>query len=274
MKKNRKGTTNLASDEAYKIIYGACRGIPYNGRDIGNRFRLSCLSFSARYSEQAWIIPPQTLRLDIDDVIEKLLKRNASPKISKSDNEPCVGLRLWGPFDLARSHLLNFGAWCLNPPEDEQRNLRLNSMLGEIKSARSLLEKLLSRDRLNFLGIPNQTFKQIGSDSDIYWEAFYRKTEATLNGLMATANDLAFLSDTIELELMVSSEHKQRTGRPRDIWKAEFVSYLAHLWRVLTREEASRSPASLFGEFVDAAWRSFDENVPEVSFDRAIRERR
>jgi hypothetical protein len=53
----------------------------------------------------------------------------------------------------------------------------------------------------------------------------------------------------------------------------EFIERLSNLWVLLTGNEPSRTDDSLFGTFVHAAWNSYDENMPEVSFARAIRER-
>jgi hypothetical protein len=62
-------------------------------------------------------------------------------------------------------------------------------------------------------------------------------------------------------------------GRPRLIWMEEFVDEMATLWRLLTLEERTYSDDSYFGRFVQAAWESLDEEMPEVSFSRAIRKR-
>jgi len=81
------------------------------------------------------------------------------------------------------------------------------------------------------------------------------------------------LQRLVEQERSLARVNEQVTGRPRLMWKTDFVWRMAHLWRLLTGQEPSKADDSLFGSFVYAAWNSFDENIPEISFARAIRER-
>jgi hypothetical protein len=67
--------------------------------------------------------------------------------------------------------------------------------------------------------------------------------------------------------------NEQSIGRPRAIWRTDFVSRLAHLWQILTGVEASKAEDSLFGSFVYEAWNSLDAEMPEVSFARALRDK-
>jgi hypothetical protein len=66
----------------------------------------------------------------------------------------------------------------------------------------------------------------------------------------------------------VSPEHG---GRPRLKWREEFIGSLAHAWWALTNCTPSANPQSLFADFVEAAWRSGGDHLPELSWERAIR---
>jgi hypothetical protein len=265
----------LTNEEAYKLISAVGRGnsYKYKGRYVGEKFRQSVKYFSVTEPGRDWTPPPQRYRLDIDDVIEKLLSRNSTPMISRMDGENSSPLRLWGPFSLARDHLSFFAVWQSDPAFDENRNLGLQSLANDLKRAKESLDRLLNRDSLSYYFIPSKTLKSIGDDG-FYWSIFSEKVDHALNTFGAVAQDISDLSNIVETELEVVSQTKQVTGRPRETWKAEFVSSVAGLWQLLTKEEASGSPDSLFGEFVQAAWRSYDDNVPDISFDRAIRERK
>jgi hypothetical protein len=55
--------------------------------------------------------------------------------------------------------------------------------------------------------------------------------------------------------------------------KDGFIGMAADLWADLTGESASRDDQSLFASFVSSIWYSYDEDAPDVSFSRALRDR-
>jgi hypothetical protein len=63
-------------------------------------------------------------------------------------------------------------------------------------------------------------------------------------------------------------------GRPPDLWKWDFVSGLANLWRIMTGDDASKDLASPFANFVAATWASLGDDLPEVSWASQIRRRK
>jgi hypothetical protein len=61
-----------------------------------------------------------------------------------------------------------------------------------------------------------------------------------------------------------------RGGRPRLSWRYDFIAGLADLWRVITNREPSYKPDGLFTRFVEAAWQSGGDDMPEVPWDHVV----
>lgn len=275
MKPKNSSFESLTNEDAYKLISAIGRGTlyKYNGHEVGEKFRQSVDVFKATERVSEWISPPQRLRLEIDDVIDSLLSRNSPPMIHRMHSNSSPSLSLWGPYTLVRDHLAHFAIWQSNPAYIEKRTFELQTMLRDVSDAKASMGKLLRIDPIAFETVPTHTFNKF-KDKGVYHMVYSESVESALENFNRTLRDLEKLAGIIEIELEVLSYGRQITGRPRETWKAEFVSFLANLWHLLTQEDASGSPDSWFGKFVGAAWRSYDEHMPEVSFDRAIRERK
>jgi hypothetical protein len=68
--------------------------------------------------------------------------------------------------------------------------------------------------------------------------------------------------------------NNKKGGRPPALWKSDFVTALANLWRIMTGEDASKDLTSPFASFVAAAWNSLGEELPEISWGSQIARRK
>jgi hypothetical protein len=85
------------------------------------------------------------------------------------------------------------------------------------------------------------------------------------------ALSLIELSKISQAEIPLLWVNADKMGRKRQLWKAYFVRNMAHLWILLTGARPSTNAGSPFAAFVRECWNSYGENMPQVSFDRAIR---
>ena len=99
--------------------------------------------------------------------------------------------------------------------------------------------------------------------------------------LKAIHKDLRILEEafraTIRIRELANSEItlsrvSVRAGAQQVIWKRDFVEAIAWLWHLLAGTAPSKKEGGLFENFVHAAWQSYDEDMPEVSFAWTIRE--
>ena len=101
--------------------------------------------------------------------------------------------------------------------------------------------------------------------------------ESYMNSILLSQKHLHFFLS--HLSKIIGAAHEelaeippQRSGRPRLMWKYNFVAVISKLWFDLTGRKPSRNPSSIFIRFVDAAWISAGDDMPEVHWEDTIRE--
>jgi hypothetical protein len=206
---------------------------------------------------------PSKLRLPIDDIVDILRLRRRAPKLLDEwkTQEGAKNLIPW-----LRAYLRG-GFQRVSLADPRNRVIGREFALEFIKHARSVegegtkfLEKY-GGDQ----GFPR--FSR-GLDGKLAYEHFVVVTEAEKYLIWflerLTMMKTWALGDLDEL----LPEHG---GRPRLIWKHDFVAVIAELWHFLTHREPSSKPDALFAELVDAAWRSGGDDMPTVEWSEAIR---
>ena len=63
--------------------------------------------------------------------------------------------------------------------------------------------------------------------------------------------------------------YRQTRGDPFDLWRVVFAAQLAFTWLALTNVMPARNEG--FTDFIETAYASIDDKMPEVSWERAIR---
>jgi hypothetical protein len=248
-------------------------------RSVGERFRTSLEFFSWSETKPApWAPPPAKYHLPIDDVLLKLMSRSGSPFIGRNRSGNRSSLERSGPFELSRHHL-NFALTDRrNPAGDAATAATAGKLTQKIEAATELLGEIIEEPWYRIGGRLDQRER----DQRFYDNPHVVLSEPTSVALRITdcQDDLVrALKSLQDLRKIVTENrsfarvNENRRGRPRTFWKDDFVDSMAHLWWVLTTKEASRTEDSLFKDFVHAAWNSYDEEMPEESFDWPIRNR-
>lgn len=250
--RNGSRTPELSDAEAYELLQSVAYESIAGGRAFGHNFRTSVQFYRYEGSHYPkWEAPPRRFRLGIDDNIDELLGRTSAPRIEPSSK--VAALRINGPYRLVRLHLELIVSYAIDPAQEEARAALITDVINDIEDAEEAMARLtdwgLRHPHIGWL---------LGRCSE--------DLDAGLHGLRQIRRLL--------IEERQKVRANERTAwRPRKLWKADFVGRMAHLWRLLTQDEPSRRDESLFGQFVYSAWNSLDDEMPEVSFARAIRER-
>ncbi|PVE20580.1 hypothetical protein DC522_31490 [Microvirga sp. KLBC 81] len=190
-------------------------------------------------------------------------------------------MRIDGPYDLVRSHL-EFNATHF-PDFDREAGIA-----NDIKDHISLFEE--AYDRLaDIVGIPHweishrQAMEERRERNDKRWQqglpplgmAVPTDTQELIAKHMETiinaADSLLELREIAKKETPLLWVNEEKTGRKKQLWMQCFVARMAHLWVLLTGARPSVSADSPFATFVRECWNSYGDNMPQVSFDRAIR---
>lgn len=233
--------------------------------------------------------PPSEYWLPIDDVIDRLIERNAPPRIDLT--QPASRQLIDdGPYRLSRSHLHFAISDMHRDPEFEENQFSfLKDFAGKLMAADNALKEVseifwrepaavarrgLSSERMASLGQTNPTLPP-----HEFSEAIQRLPKSELwEEMMRHGKDIDQARDALFglVEIVVREAATTRViknvGPQQVLWKRDFVWRLSHLWRLLTGEKPSKAEDSMFGGFVYAAWDSLGGDMPEVSFARAIRD--
>jgi hypothetical protein len=204
--------------------------------------------------------PPTKWRLPVDDELMRLARRERRPVI-RSDSAILAEfptLNWDGPYCAVRFFLFHFS---IRRPDDrapkkymrEATETHLNLFRGIHESIRAYMDR------------ENKLFIVALSEGQT---AEFIESEAVFDRAMHKAE---FLVKHIQEILRTQ---KSDGGRPPTLWKSDFVSGLANLWRIVTGEDASKDPTSPFAGFVAATWESLDDDLPEVSWASQIRRRK
>jgi hypothetical protein len=277
----------LSNDEAYTLLNDLlCPTLPNGAPNTrGSSFRASLEYFREQGRrndyKSGWIVPPDKYRLPIDGVIADLVQKNSSPRIDTTRQGALPFLRMYGPYELVRSHL-EFSAARLPNFEVEA------SVADTVKERISLFEEAF--DRLaDVLNVPHweianrQVIEERRLRNEEKWEQNLppesisnpTNTQAIISKHMETiisaAESLIDLREIAKKESSLIWVNEEKAGRKKQLWTQSFVVRIAHLWVLLTGARPSVSADSPFATFVRECWNSYDENMPQVSFDRAIR---
>jgi predicted HicB family RNase H-like nuclease len=206
---------------------------------------------------------PSTLRLPIDDVIDILRNRRQTPKLLNEwkTAEGASNLLPWLRLYLQAAFRR------VSAADPRNRDVGKATAINFLKLAQSLevagtnfLEQYGDLD-----GFPK--FSR-GLTGKVAHEHFVVTTEAE-NYLILFLERLAMMRSwaLADLDTLAPEEG----GRPRLIWKHDFVAAIAELWVMLTLKRPSSKPDALFAELVDAAWRSGGDDMPVEAWAEAIR---
>jgi hypothetical protein len=270
---NYTDKAELSDLEAYNLVSAIRWGVDQQDNsikvEVGRAFRESCRHFLFNVDDKSWEYPSKH-RLEIDKAIKKLMDRNKDPYISQSKNTNSFALRHSSPYHLARIHLENFASILRNPSDEHEQAKVYVEFLDQINRAADALTPILMKPWWE-IGM-RQSHLERWQMEDLRKHTPTGANVIAIQDQLETAlNALESLGKIIEAEFPVMQVQKAATGRPRLLWRDYFVLCMAHLWRLLTGCEPQQSEESLFGEFVRAAWNSFDDNMPEVKFAHTIR---
>jgi hypothetical protein len=192
------------------------------------------------------------------------LERSRLPRLSNmwKDPEQAKKLNLH-----LRGHLVDcFVSVSKGDPSERSETLRHNE--GFIKAARQLqvhADEIIFKYR-NVYNTTLPTFGR-GLDKDSYSHRYevVRLTEKFLLGLSSRLSEMiGWAYDELD------DIAPPLGGRPRLSWRYDFIAVLADLWRLVTDHEPSYKPNGLFTQFVEAAWQSGGDDMPEVPWDSVV----
>lgn len=267
-------------------------GIPYDRLDEGRsnpkggKFRASLEHFGEQAAaagyKSGWLLPPDKHRLPIDDVLRDLLQKNSAPRIDTTRQGVHGGLRMYGPYDLVRWHLWHIANTIPDFDSEASDARAAQDRIDTIEAAMSGL--------LNILEMPFTEFgrrltneerwrdlrnKDLNSDETWHKPKGLTPTQKAIlehqDTVLKSLTSLHELREISKKELDFIWKNESRTGRPRQLWKQFFVKSLAHTWILLTGSMPTTYNNSPFAGFVYACWDSYDGNMPQVSFENAIR---
>jgi hypothetical protein len=244
-------------------------------RSVGATFRASLEFYQFGQRPPTWEPPPAEYRLPLDDFMIALMRRGRSPRIERGRMSG-YSLELCGPFYLARWHLNDALSNGRNPARDTAAAALASELTSDIESAAHFLGRIIQQPfyRIACYLIQRELEERYSSSPDVPSSgppAIANKIVDLQDDLVRAAQSLVRLLEVVDENRSFVRVNHTGAGRPRVFWKDDFVSSMAHLWRLLTTDEPSRTEDSLFGQFVYAAWNSYDEEMPEVSFANAIR---
>jgi len=208
--------------------------------------------------------------LPIDDFIEKLKQRNRAPKIRLKDDGSRQSLVIWkvfGPHNLIRAHI-GFAFQRVATCDPEQRQRSIDDARSFIENALELKQTILEfAEEENPHGFWFNTFcegKPPNEKSRRY--AISIELEKSLFRAVNCLN---------EMESWAWGNYDRISppegGKPKIEWRHEFISCLAHTWWVFTGKQAPVGPNTLFMEFVEIAWASGGDHLPEISWEATVR---
>ncbi len=207
---------------------------------------------------------PRALRLPIDDVVDRLRERTRPPSLADVWRKPPHNKDL-ARFVRQRLSMAFDRVAVADPRNYQYRRDSAFEFLGYAER--------LTKEATEFLhryggdsGVP--TFSR-GLDRNSSNEHF-ETAELAERGLGIFLERLHKLMSWAYADL--DDLAPAHGGRPRLIWKYDFVGAVADLWKFLTAKKPSPKPHGRFIELVDAAWRSGGDDMPPVSWDRTVRE--
>jgi hypothetical protein len=225
-------------------------------------------------TNSTWLIPDDKNRLPVDDIIKDLVQRNLSPRIGAARDGMNVYLRLWGPYDFVRSHLESTAQFFPDFDADASA-AEASQQRAEIFD--DACDRLLTILNMPFWEIGHRQAREErwSPHSEEGGERKLAKVQEDIirhqDKVAEAALSLIELSKIARAEIPLLWVNEDKPGRKRQLWKAYFVRNMAHLWILLTGSRPSVSADSPFATFVRECWNSYGENMPQVSFDRAIR---
>jgi hypothetical protein len=146
----------LNDEDVWRLLEAINEGTKYNGRFIGRKFMASLHAyqhgelFIERHDK--WVPPPERYRLPIDDLLEELISRERSPKISEATIADCAASD--GPFYWARSGLHFAVSGTYHPDYDREWAAGRKKLLENIDSAAKNLRLIRKRRFPNADGKP------------------------------------------------------------------------------------------------------------------------
>jgi hypothetical protein len=206
--------------------------------------------------------PPTKWRLPIDDELMRLARRQRRPVI-RSDSAILAEFPMlnWdGPCRAVRFFLFDFS---IRRPDDPAPKKHMREATEtHLNLFRDIHESIRAyRDR------DNQYFFITLAPEPSQLDEFFKGHEV-LNMAMRQVEVL------MKLTQESLRNHKTDAGRPPTLWKSDFVSGLANLWRIVTGDDPSKDSASPFADFVAATWESLSDDLSEISWASQISRRK
>jgi len=225
-------------------------------------------------SKKSWLLPDDKHKLPIDDFIKDLIERNSSPRLDLTREGINISLKLWGPYTFVRDHLEHCAQ--MFPDFDADASAaEMAKQRAEIFD--DACDRLLAVLNMPFWEIAHRQAREERWQSDRKESSEPKLTKVQeeiirhQDKIEEAALSLIELSKIARAEVPLLWVNDDKPGRKRQLWKAYFVRNMAHLWILLTGARPSVSADSPFATFVRECWNSYGDNMPQVSFDRAIR---
>jgi hypothetical protein len=209
--------------------------------------------------------PPPRWRLSIDDEIINMARGKRQPCIR---SDPTIlaefpTLHWDGPYRAVRFYLFGFMMFGMHDNmATPNRRRAAKAVIALLRDIKLSIHAYVDVMETVYEATKNKTASQkINKGQYLWYENF--------NALKKALGNAEFLESVARKSLVNS----KKGGRPPMPWKADFVSGLAELWRIMTGCDASKDLTSAFASFVSAAWSSLGDELPEISWASQIRRR-
>lgn len=215
--------------------------------------------------EITYIRVPHDLRLPIDDVVDQLRGRKHPPQITVFRT------------NVANQHRLNaFARYRIavafraaNRSDSRNLDIRQADTLDFINDAQALQGVAL--DFINKYYSPGSMIPRVSKIEDrAAFESYMKSVRSSRENLNLFLSHLNEITGIAYEDL--ASIPPSRVGRPKQLWKYNFVAVISDLWFNLTGKRPSPKPSSFFIRFVEAAWLSGGDDMPEVFWEETVRE--
>ncbi len=218
--------------------------------------------FVPDYGSELW--------LPIDEVIKKIASRNKRPRLRSKTEESHYSALVWrvyGPHDLARGHLqIAFSEIASLAPR--MREINVEDTRRFLDNCCELRHTIKDFADIEVSNIPH--FEAIMRGISSSERPYRHKVSERFADCLAEVDSYLGQLETWAREAydMISPP---QGGKPKSEWKHEFVFRVGHLWFLLTGDKAPSGPNTIFMDFLEAAWASGGESMPDVTWEATVR---